>query len=215
MMFDVYNKNGQKIGNVNLPKEIFEKKINSDLLHQVIVSQASNRRQGNAQTKDRGEVRGGGRKPWAQKGTGRSRHGSIRSPIWAGGGVVFGPRNVKNYKKIIPKQMKKQALFMVLSGKAKEKSLVIIDNLEINQIKTKEIFSILKNFSLDGKKVLIALPEINKKIVLAARNIAGLKTIFAKDLNAFDLLNYKYLFLAKESIKVIKETFLENDKNEL
>ena len=129
MKVSVYNQEGKEVGKVLLPKEIFEVKVNPDLVHQVVVCQMANRRQPIAHTKDRGEVRGGGRKPWSQKGTGRARHGSIRSPLWIGGGVTFGPRKEKIFKKKIPKKMRRKALFMVLSGKAKENLLLVLDKL--------------------------------------------------------------------------------------
>ena len=127
MKVKLYNQNKEEAGQVELPKEIFELKINSDLVHQVVLSQQSNRRQNTASTKGRGEVRGGGKKPWRQKGTGRARHGSIRSPLWRGGGVTFGPTTEKNYKKIIPKKIKRKAVLQVLSAKARENLVLVLD----------------------------------------------------------------------------------------
>ena len=129
MKVKVYNQNKDEVGEIQLPKEIFEIEINSDLIHQVVLAQEGNRRQGTAQAKMRGEVRGGGKKPWRQKGTGRARHGSTRSPLWRGGGVTFGPRADKNYKKKISKKMGRKALFMVLSAKAKDNLILVLDNL--------------------------------------------------------------------------------------
>jgi len=209
MLVDTYNEKGEKIGQTRLPKEIFDLEINPDLVYQVVTSQMTNRRQGTAHTKDRSEVRGGGRKPWAQKGTGRARHGSIRSPIWKGGGVTFGPRKERNLKRNIPKKIKRKALFMVLSGKAKEKLLTLIDKLELKEGKTKEMANILKNLSCKNGSVLIALPKYDKKIIQATRNIPKVQTIEARELNALDLLNFKYLLMPKDSVKVIKETFLK------
>ena len=125
MKIKVFNQNKEEKGEIELPKEIFEIEVNSDLIYQVVLAQRGNRRQGTAQAKMRGEVRGGGRKPWRQKGTGRARHGSTRSPLWRGGGVTFGPRADKNYKKRIPKKMGRKALFMVLSAKAKENLILV------------------------------------------------------------------------------------------
>lgn len=218
MIVDVYNQNGEKIGQTRLPSEIFDLEINPDLVYQIVVSQMANRRKVIAHTKTRGEVRGGGRKPWPQKGLGRARHGSIRSPLWKGGGVVFGPRKEKVYKKKIPKKMRRKALFMVLTGKAKNNLLIVLDKLEIEKPKTKLITEILKKLfqkktpsekRLKIPSCLIALPKMDKNIILAARNLPDVQTIQATDLNCLDLLSFKYLILPKESIKVIKETFLK------
>jgi len=197
------------MGETELPKEIFEVALNSDLVHQVVLSQISNRRRKIAKTKDRSEVRGGGRKPWRQKGTGRARHGSIRSPIWKGGGVTFGPTTEKVFKKIIPKKMRKKALFMVLSVKAKENFIFILDKLEIKNSKTKSMIEILNKLFLKKGSGLVVLPKIDKNLILASRNISKVNAIQAKDLNVLDLLNYKYLVMPKEAIEVIKETFLK------
>lgn len=214
MKVPIYNQQGKEIAQTLLPKEIFGLKMNSDLMYQVVVSQRANRRKIIAHTKDRSEVSGGGKKPWRQKGTGRARHGSIRSPLWKGGGVTFGPRKERVFKKIIPKKMKKQALFMALSAKANNNLLVILDKITLSQAKTKEMVKIMadlrKNISNFKKgSVLLALPDCDKKIILAARNLPEIQTQQAKDLNALDLLSFKYLLLFKEALKTIKETFLK------
>ncbi len=209
MLINTYNQNGEKIGQTRLPSEIFNIKINPDLVHQVVVSQLANRRRVIAQTKGRGEVRGGGRKPWPQKETGRARHGSIRSPLWRGGGVTFGPTKERVFKKRIPKKMRRKALFMVLSGKVKNNLLILLDKLKIEKPKTKLIAEILKRLPCKEKSTLIALPDYDKNIILAARNLPGVDTILAGNLNALDLLSFKYLIMSKEAIKVIKETFLK------
>ena len=147
MKFKVYNQKGEELKKADLPEELFGLKINSDLLHQAVVAQQANKRKLVAYAKDRSEVRGGGRKPWPQKGTGRARHGSIRSPIWVGGGVTFGPVKERNYNKKINKKMRRKALFMSLSSKVKDESLVLLDKLELNQPKTKEIKEIFNNLS--------------------------------------------------------------------
>lgn len=232
MKIDIYNQIGEKIGQTKLPSEIFNVKLNSDLVHQVVVSQMANRRQGTAQVKDRGDVRGGGKKPWRQKGTGRARHGSIRSPIWKGGGVTFGPNKEKNYKRIIPKKIRRKALFMVLSEKVKNGLVWLLDRLELEEAKTREMAKILKtqnakrkvqnnsvNFKDKKKKefkksesVLIVLPRMDEKIIRAAKNIPKIATIQAKDLNCLDLLNYKYLLMPEQSIDILKTTFLEDKR---
>ncbi len=207
MLVNTYNKKGEKIGQTRLPKEIFDVKLNLDLVHQVMVSQMSNKRQGTAHTKDRGEVRGGGKKPWRQKGTGRARAGSIRSPIWKGGGVTFGPRKEKNYKKTIPIKMRRKALFMVLSEKLRKNLLIVLDKLEFEKPKTKAMAEVLNKLPCKSDSKLVALPKLDKNTILSIRNIPKTQTIEARNLNVLDLLNFKYLILPKESIKTIQETF--------
>ena len=145
MKIDVYNQEGKVVGNATLPKDIFDVKENSDLVHQVAVSQMANRRQVSAHTKDRSKVRGGGKKPWRQKGTGRARVGSIRSPLWRGGGTVFGPSKERVFKKKINIKMRRKALFMALSSKAKDNLLVVIDSLILDKPKTKLMSGVLKS----------------------------------------------------------------------
>jgi len=212
MKIDVYNQKGEKTGQAELPEGIFGVKLSRDLLHQAVVSQAANRRQGTAHTKDRGDVSGGGKKPWRQKGTGRARAGSSRSPLWKGGGVTFGPKNEKVYKKIIPKKMRRAVLFMVLSQKAKNNFLVLLDSLKIKEPKTKIVFDIFKNLPSFGKSVLVALPDMDKNFIMASRNIDKVEIIQVKDLNALDVLNNKYLIMPKECLKVMEETLLEKSK---
>ena len=209
MKVPLYNQEGKESGQALLPKEIFDVKFNSDLVHQVAVSQAANRRRVIAHTKGRGDVRGGGKKPWRQKGTGRARHGSRRSPIWKGGGVTFGPTKERVFKKDIPKKMRRKALFMVLGAKVKDKELLLIDQLDVKTPKAKFMEQILKKLPCKDSTVLIALPAYDKNAILAARNLTGAETIQAKDLNVLDLLSFKYLLVPKEAIKVIKETFVK------
>ncbi len=214
MKINVYNQEGKEVGQTLLPKEIFDVKMNPDLVYQVVVSQMANRRKVIAHTKNRGEVRGGGKKPWRQKGTGRARHASIRSPLWRHGGITFGPTKEKVFKKQIPKKMKRLALFMALSEKVKNNLLILLDKLKIEQPKTKFTAQVVENLkskieNFKKGSILIALPELDKNIILAARNLPDVKTIQAKDLNCLDLLSLKYLIMPKDSVKVIKETFLE------
>jgi len=214
MLVNTYNQNGEKIGQTRLPSEIFGVSINPDLIHQVVVSQTANRRKVIAHTKTRGEVSGGGRKPWAQKYLGRARHGSIRSPLWRHGGVTFGPRKERVFKKRIAKKMKRKALFMVLTAKAKNNLLILLDKLKLEKAKTKLMAEIIKNLKFKIKNFkegscLIALPEMDKNLILATRNLPDTQTIQTKDLNALDLLSFKYLIMPKDSIKAIKETFLK------
>ena len=207
MKVDVYNEKGEVSGSTVLPKEIFQVPMNSDLVHQVLVSQMSNMRQNSAHSKNRAEVRGGGKKPWRQKGTGRARHGSIRSPIWKGGGVTFGPRNERNFERDIPKKVRRKALFMVLSEKAKNNLLVVMDSFSMEKPKTKEMNDLIKKLPLSKASRLVAYSDGNSKIYLASRNIKKTMAERASDLNVVDLLNYKYLLISKDGIKEIENTF--------
>jgi large subunit ribosomal protein L4 len=206
----VYNQEGKEMGEALLPKEIFDVKLNADLVHQVVVAQAANRRKVIADTKDRSEVSGGGKKPWRQKGTGRARHGSTRSPLWRHGGITFGPTSQVNFKKEIPNAMKRKALFMVLSEKAKNNLVLVLEDLKLETAKTKIMAGILSKLPSKKETALIALPSMDKKIISAARNIPGVATMQVKDLNCFDALSFKYFILSKESIKVIKESFIKS-----
>lgn len=191
----------------DLPKEIFEVPMNSNLVHQVVTSQTSNRRQVIAHAKNRAEVSGGGIKPWKQKGTGRARHGSIRSPLWVGGGVTHGPLKNRNFKKKLPKNIKRKALFMVLSEKQKQGLFIVVPNFDIKEAKTREAREFLKGVGIIGS-CLVVLPTLDKNIILGMRNIPKIKTIQAKDLNCLDILTCKYLVTTKEGVEEIKKTFL-------
>jgi len=209
MKINVYNQEGKETGTSLLPKEIFDVKVNSDLVQQVVVSQMANRRQVLAHAKGRGEVRGGGKKPWRQKGTGRARHGSRRSPIWKGGGITFGPTKDRVFKKKINKKMRRQALFMILSGKVKNNLLLLLEDLKLERAKTKLMDSFIKNLPCKGKSVLLVLPKMDKNVIIASKNIPLLETVQAKDLNSLDLLSSKYLIMPKDAVKTIKDTFLK------
>lgn len=209
MKIDIYNQNGEVSGSATLPKEIFEVEFNADLVHQVAVSLSANKRQISAHTKNRGEVSGGGKKPWRQKGTGRARVGSNRSPIWKGGGITHGPRNDRIFAVEIPKKMRRKALLMVLSEKAKNKQLVILDKIELAKGKTKEMAMSLSKLPCKNTTTLIAMPDYDKKVFLASRNINKTSIDDARNLNVLDLLNHKYLLLTKDSIKTIEKTFVK------
>ncbi len=214
---DLYNQKGEKIGSADLPKNIFSVKLNPDLVKQAYVAQMANARVAIAHTKTRGEVRGGGIKPWRQKGTGRARHGSIRSPLWIGGGVTFGPSKERNFSKKINKKQKQKALFMVLSSKLNDKELVLVDKLEFGEIKTKKAKEftdtlLSKVLKVDYGKMLVVLPSDNKELVLSLRNIPYVKIAYANSLNIADLLHYRYIVLLKDSIDVIKNTFVKLSK---
>ncbi|MBU1136889.1 50S ribosomal protein L4 [Patescibacteria group bacterium] len=210
----IYNQNGDQAGKINLPSSIFDLEINGDLVHQVVVAHLANKRKVIAHTKDRSEVRGGGKKPWRQKGTGRARHGSIRSPIWRGGGITFGPTKDRNFSKKINKKMRRKALFMSLSSKVKDKEIVLIDKIELTEAKTKIMSQALNNLSSkmekDFKKgTLIVLPSSDKKLSLASRNIQKIKLVGADNLNLLDILSHRYLLILspKETVKIIEKKY--------
>jgi len=209
MKTKIYNQNGEETGEAELPKEIFEVPLNSDLVHQVVVAQQANRRQGSAHTKGRGDVSGGGKKPWRQKHTGKARHGSIRSPIWRGGGVTFGPTKDRVYTKNLNTKMRRKALFMVLSEKAKNNLVVLVDDLKIEAPKTSDITTLLSKLPCKEETSLLALPAMDKNIILSTKNIPKTDTIQAKDLNTLDALQVKYIVMPKDAIQVIKDTFLQ------
>jgi len=220
MKVDTYNQTGEKTGEIWLPKEVFGKKTNPDLIHQAVVGFQANQRQVIAHAKNRGEVSGGGKKPWRQKGTGRARHGSNRSPIWIGGGVTFGPTKDRNFKRIVPEKIKRAALFSVLSDRAKNREILVVDSLTIEQPKTKTIYKTITDFinkvCLERKKgkkralesVLVVLGEKDDNLVTAARNIPGVKVIEARNLNILDAISAKRLIFSQDSIKTIKELFV-------
>ena len=212
MKTTVYNQNGEEKEEIDLIKDVFGLEINLDLVHQALVTQLANSRRSIAQTKDRGEVSGGGRKPWRQKGTGRARHGSNRSPIWIGGGVTFGPRNEKDYSKKINKKAKRKALLMVLSSKWRDKELIVVDSLKLKEYKTKEGIKILNNFEkiINRKSVLLATLDNEKEIKRVFKNIPKVKTIAVRNINIKDLLNSKYLFVSKDGLSEIEKIFKMN-----
>jgi len=217
MEYPLYNQKAENIGKVDLPDQIFGLKMNNDLVHQIVTSQRSNKRQVIAHAKGRGEVRGGGKKPWKQKGTGRARHGSIRSPIWKGGGVTFGPDKEKSYKKKINKKMSRKALFMVLSSKARDNQLLVIDDIRLENSKTKEMAMVMKNLSglMDlpdrqaGKnpKALFVVPAMEDKIKRSSGNLQNLFAVEARNINPLEVLSHKYLIILKDSIEVINKVF--------
>ncbi len=210
MNIKMYNSDGKEEGTMALPSKIFEVELNSDLVHQVVVAQTANMRQVSGNTKGRGDVSGGGKKPWAQKHTGNARHGSIRSPIWKGGGVSHGPTSARNFKKKINTKMRRKALCMVLSEKARGDLLVVLHDMQLVGGKTKALGALLKKLPCDQKKSLIALPQMDEALIRAGNNLTYCSTIQARDLNVIDLLNFKYLVMPKESVKVIEETFAKN-----
>jgi len=216
MKSKIYDIKGKSTGDIDLPAEIFDLKLNKDLVHQVVVSMMSNQRSNIAHTKDRSEVSGGGKKPWKQKGTGRARHGSIRSPIWRGGGITFGPRKDRNYSKKINKKMKTKALFQILSQKMRDGEILFVDSLNLKQPKTKEAKEILLNLSkikgfemlLSKKKnsALLTNVEYNDNNLKSFSNFSNISLDELRKLNPLDLLKYKYLVVVNptESVELLK-----------
>jgi len=210
----VYNQQAEEVGEMELSDKVFGVKANAALVHQAVVTQMANERKVIAHTKDRGEVRGGGRKPWKQKGTGRARVGSSRSPIWIGGGVTFGPRNDRNFKMRINKKMKQQALLMALSDKVANDCLVVLDKLEMQEFKTKVFKSIIEKLGkqavkADNKKPswLIMVDGAEEKLNYSARNLVGIKLINSDNINLVDLLKYKDLILTKATVEKLEERY--------
>ena len=209
----VYNQKGEDAGKIKLPENIFGLHWNADLVHQVISSISSNKRANTADTKGRGEVRGGGRKPWKQKGTGRARHGSSRSPIWKGGGVTHGPSVDRNYKKKINKKMMAKALFTILSKKLKSKDILFLDQITLAGIKTQKAAEIQTAISkiagfekitrVKGNNALFAIPEKSENTLKSFRNIPSIYIERVQNINPLEVLNYKYLILV-EPEKCIK-----------
>lgn len=208
MKIKVYNQQGEAIGEQELNPKLFDIEKNEGLVHRAAVAQLANRRKVLAHTKDRGEVRGGGRKPWAQKGTGRARHGSSRSPIWIGGGVTFGPTKDRNFKLKINKKMRRKALLICLSDKAREQKIVLVDKLELLQPKTKEFKKILEQLPVKGKKTLLAFDKSNKNFLQAGKNLEKLWVTTVNSLNVLDLLNYEYLMMPLAGLEALEKVFL-------
>lgn len=203
---NVYNSKGKVVSSKELKDELFAVTPNIALIHQVVETQMANARLPLAHTKTKGEVSGGGKKPWKQKGTGRARHGSIRSPLWVGGGITFGPRNDRNWTKKLNKKMKQKALYMCLSDKVSNEKLLLLDELNVENIKTKEVKAILASLPVD-KKVLIVLDKQDQNIVKAAKNLENVKVILADSLNCVDLLNYPSVMMLESAVEVVENTY--------
>lgn len=201
----LYNTEGDQVGEVELNPDIFDVKVNETLMHNAVLMHLANRRQGNASTRVRSEVRGGGRKPWRQKGTGRARHGSIRSPLWVGGGTTFGPRP-RNFGFTMPKKAKKLAIKSALTSKVKSGSLKILENLTFEEPKTKEMVRVLSSLKAPAR-VLVVTGESDSTVVKSARNIPGVKTLPAYQLNVYDILNCENLILTREAVNKAEEVF--------
>lgn len=204
----VYNMQGKVVGEEKLEPKIFEVEAKPQLIQLAVKTQLANARLPLAHVKTKAEVRGGGKKPWRQKGTGRARAGSIRSPLWRGGGKSFGPRKERNFKLKINRQAKRKALFMTLSDKVKNKKIILLDKLEMPKIKTKDFLKILSRLPV-SKTILTILPASDKNIIRSARNLPYIKTILADSLNVVDVLGHEYLLIPRDSLKIIGKTYLK------
>ena len=201
----VYDINGKKVSDVELNENVFGIEPNEAIVHEVLVNYLANQRQGTQSTKTRAEVRGGGRKPWRQKGTGRARQGSIRAPQWIKGGIALGPKP-RSYRYTVNKKEKRLAIRSVLSSKVLENKLTVVDKLELAEIKTKSMVNALNNLKLEGK-TLVILPEKNLNVQASTRNIEGAKAILANTINVYDLLRYTNLVLTLDTVKKLEEVY--------
>lgn len=199
----VYNTQGDEMGTVSLPDQLFGGDINKALIRAAVLSHQNNARVGTAKVKTRGEVRGGGRKPWRQKGLGRARHGSIRSPIWKGGGVAFGPQQ-RDYSSPLPKKMKRQALASALSLKASEGKIIVLKELKMDKPKTKEVYGILKKLGVEQSSLIITA-DVEPNVVLSSRNIPGVKVTTARQVSTYDAMSKRYLVVTEDALRIMEE----------
>lgn len=201
----LYNITGNQVGDIELSDGIFGVEVNTHVMYEAVKNYLANQRQGTQSAKLRGEVRGGGRKPWRQKGTGRARQGSIRAPQWKGGGVVFAPKP-RDYSYAIPKKVKRLALKSALSSKVQDQEIIVVDRLVLEQPKTKEMVKVLKNLN-SGKKTLVVIPERDEAVVRAAANIPGVKTAYVNTINVYDILNCDSFLITKEAVNKVEEVY--------
>jgi large subunit ribosomal protein L4 len=204
---EIYNIKGKSVGKIELDKEIFNGEVNEPVLYQVIKMYEANQRQGTASTKTRSDVRGGGKKPWKQKGTGRARAGTIRSPLWRGGGIVFGP-HPRDYSYQVPKSVKRLALISSLNAKLNDKNLIVIDEIKLEKPKTKEFAAVLRNIKAE-KKPLLVLEEKNEVVVRASRNMANLLLRDYKSLNAYEVLKQQKLVLTQKALAALTKMLVK------
>lgn len=200
----VLNMNGEEVGTMELADNIFNVEINKHAMYMSVVQYLANQRQGTKSAKTRAQVRGGGRKPWRQKGTGRARQGSIRSPQWRGGGVVFAPKP-RDYSFKINKKLKRIALKSAFSVKMIEHKLLVLDKLELAEIKTKQMKQVLTNIKTDN--ALIVIDNNDKNVILSARNLPSIKTASSNTINVYDILKYDYLVVTKDAVNKIQEVY--------
>jgi len=194
----VFNMEGEQVGTLELSEAVFGVPVNEAVLHEVVVMQMANRRLGTADTKTRGEVRGGGRKPWRQKGTGRARHGSIRSPIWRGGGIVFGP-HPRDYRYKVPQKVRRLALKSALSAKVAAHDLIVLDRLTLERPRTKDMIRVLENVRVTGQALVVTAAN-DPNVYLSVRNIPGVKPMEARNVNVYDLLKHTKLVITADAV---------------
>ena len=200
----IYNMEGNEVGSLDLNDAVFGAKINEHLVHMAVVQHLANKRQGTQKAKTRGEVSGGGRKPWRQKGTGHARQGSIRAPQWKGGGVVFAPVP-RDYSFKMNKKEKRAALKSVLTSKVNESKFIVVDDLKLDEVKTKKMVGALK--ALNAEKALVVLEGTNENIALSARNIPTVKVAYVNTINVYDILKYNTMVLSKDAVAAIEEVY--------
>ena len=201
---DLLNVEGKKVGDIELSDDIFAVEVNEDVMHEVVVNYLANQRQGTQSTKTRSEVTGGGKKPWKQKGTGRARQGSIRAPQWIKGGIALGPKP-RSYKYTLNKKVKRLALKSALSSKVLENKLIVLDSLNFDEIKTKNMSKVLSN--LNVTKALVVLPESNLNVQASAKNIPNIKTALVNTINTYDILKYDTFVVTKDAVAKIEEVY--------
>lgn len=202
---NVYNMLGEQVGEIDLMDEVFGAEVNEHVLYEVVKNQLANKRQGTQSAKTRAEVRGGGRKPWKQKGTGRARQGSIRAPQWTGGGVVFAPKP-RDYSYSVPKKVRRLAMKSALSSKVQNGEIIVLDELNLNEPKTKEMIAILNNVKA-GRKALIVMNEKNENVMKSARNIPNVETTLVSTLNVYDILKYDSFIITKDAVSKVEEVY--------
>lgn len=201
----VYNMEGKQVGDIALSDAVFGQEVNKSVLHQVVVNYLANQRQGTQSTKTRSEVRGGGIKPWRQKGTGRARQGSIRAPQWIKGGIALGPKP-RDYGYVLNKKVKKVALKSALSSKVAEQELIVVDDIALAEIKTKTIANMLTNLKVDSKALIVTCDK-NDNVVKSARNIPGVATSFTGSLNVYEILKHDKLIITKDAVTKLEEVY--------
>ena len=202
---DIYNAGGDVVGSMDLNENVFGADVRTDVMHEVVVNYLANQRQGTQSTKTRTEVRGGGIKPWRQKGTGRARQGSIRAPQWVGGGVALGPKP-RDYRYAVNKKVRRLALKSALSAKVQDSELIVLDAFEAPEIKTKQVAELLKNLKVT-EKALIVLPENDKNIVASARNIKGVDTTYVGAINTYEVLSHTKCIILKDAVTILEEVY--------
>ena len=202
---DIYNAGGDLVGRMDLNENVFGADVRTDVMHEVVVNYLANQRQGTQSTKTRTEVRGGGIKPWRQKGTGRARQGSIRAPQWVGGGVALGPKP-RDYRYAVNKKVRRLALKSALSAKVQDNELIVLDTFEAPEIKTKQVTELLKNLKVT-EKALIVLPENDKNIVASARNIKGVDTTYVGAINTYEVLSHTKCIILKDAVTKLEEVY--------